>query len=304
MLNKDIILQQEVLKDLTAEQVQAIETLSKNDENIVLGEKTGRDAQGIETDVLEATGIPKNQGEKYYDYMKRAFADYKNQIDTLSSTNDTLTTQLADGGGNKVSSSQLDAAKQELIDANTRIEAFNTQISNLESDFAAQLAERDKASLMLGLKSEISGATAGLKPKSGYGEDEFLDIVQMKTDRLLQTHEVENIGTATEPIYQWRDKAGKLLVNPQNANNPYSTKELIMREVGNYVDAGKKSTGTGVKGAESRTQSLGSASTKDEARIAIEADLASRGIAKGGDKYQAAFAEMYNTPEVKALPMG
>ena len=67
MLKKDIILQQEVLKDLTAEQVQAIETLSKNDENIVLGEKTGRDAQGIETDVLEATGIPKNQGEKYYD---------------------------------------------------------------------------------------------------------------------------------------------------------------------------------------------------------------------------------------------
>ena len=179
MLNKDIILQQEVLKDLTAEQVQAIETLSKNDENIVLGEKTGRDAQGIETDVLEATGIPKNQGEKYYDYMKRAFSDYKNQIDTLSSTNDTLTTQLADGGGNKVSSSQLDAAKQELIDANTRIEAFNTQISNLESDFAAQLADRDKASLMLGLNSEISGATAGLKPKSGYGEDEFLDIVQM-----------------------------------------------------------------------------------------------------------------------------
>ena len=77
-----------------------------------------------------------------------------------------------------------------------------------------------------------------------------------------------------------------------------------MREVGNYVDAGKKSSGTGVKGAESRTQSLGSASTKDEARIAIEADLASRGIAKGGDKYQAAFTEMYNTPEVKALPMG
>ena len=304
MLKKDIILQQEVLKDLTAEQVQAIETLSKNDENIVLGEKTGRDAQGIETDVLEATGIPKNQGEKYYDYMKRAFADYKNQIDTLSSTNDTLTTQLADGGNNKVSSSQLDAAKQELIDANTRIEAFNTQISNLESDFAAQLSERDKASLMIGLKSEISSATAGLKPKSGYGQDEFLDIVHMKTDRLLQTHEVENIGTATEPIYQWRDKAGKLLVNPQNANNPYSTKELIMREVGNYVDAVKKSSGTGLKGAESKNQSIGSASTKDEARIAIESDLASRGIAKGTDKYQAAFAEMYNTPEVRALPMG
>ena len=303
MLKKDIILQQEVLKDLTAEQISAIETLSKNDEDIVLGEKTGRDAQGIETDVLEATGIPKNQGEKYYDYMKRAYADYKGQIDTLSSKNETLAAQLADGSGDKVSAAQFEATKQELIDANTKIEAFNSQISTLETDFATQLADRDKATLMLGLNSEISGATAGLKPKSGYGEDEFLDIVQMKTDRLLQTHDVENIGTAIEPIYQWRDKAGKLLVNPQNANNPYSTKELIMREVGNYVDAGKKSNGTGVKGAESKTQSLGSASTKDEARIAIEADLASRGIAKGGDKYQAAFTEMYNTPEVKALPM-
>lgn len=303
MLKKDIIVQQEVLKDLTAEQIQAIETLSKNDENTVLGEKTGSHAQGIETDVLESTGIPKNQGEKYFDYMKRAFADYKGQIGTLSSTNESLTAQLADGGGDKVSKSQLEAAQQELVDANTKIEAFNSQISTLETDFASQLADRDKSTLMLGLNGEISGATAGLKPKAGYSTDEFLDIVQMKTDRLLQTHDVENIGTALEPVYQWRDKAGKLLVNPQNANNPYSTKELVMREVGNYVDAGKKSGGTGVKAAESKTQSLGSASTKDEARIAIEADLASRGIAKGGDTYQVAFAEMYNTPEVKALPM-
>ena len=49
---------------LTDEQINAIVTLSQNDEDSVIGQKTGEIYGGLDNDILSASGIAKNGTEK------------------------------------------------------------------------------------------------------------------------------------------------------------------------------------------------------------------------------------------------
>jgi len=71
MLTAAVIKAQGILATLTDEQVSALETLSRNDENAVIAQRIGETAGRIEESVKAASGIDKNQGEKYYDYVAR-----------------------------------------------------------------------------------------------------------------------------------------------------------------------------------------------------------------------------------------
>ena len=69
------MLTEELLKGvegLTPEQISSITTLSKNDEEQVIGSKIGEIHASYEKDVLGITGVEKNKGEKAYDYVKRS----------------------------------------------------------------------------------------------------------------------------------------------------------------------------------------------------------------------------------------
>jgi len=307
MLKSDLILQQELLKDLTPEQIAVIEKLSENDEKAVLATKTGNHAQSIEDDVLEATGIAKNQGEKYFDYMKRAFGDFKSKIDALEVVKTDLTEKLAAAGkdGDKALQTQLDTANQALADANQKIQAFDTQINELKTNHATEIANRDKADTRSYATMEIGAASKGLKPRDGMTQEEFDDILNVKTESILSKYVPEVVeGTGGNKLVQWRDSEGKLVLNPENSNSPFTTSELVSKSIGSFAATTTPKGGTGGKGGgQGDIISLVNAKSRDEARKAIESDLASRGIEKNSPTYREEFNKSYNTPEVKALPL-
>ena len=67
------------LAGLTDEQKSAIVEMSRNDEQTVIGQKTGELYGGLDADILAASGIAKNGTEKTYDYAKRVIGEIKAQ---------------------------------------------------------------------------------------------------------------------------------------------------------------------------------------------------------------------------------
>ena len=67
---------------LTDEQKTAIVEMSRNDEQAVIGQKTGEIYGGLDADILAASGIAKNGTEKTYDYAKLSANIKKNGLKT------------------------------------------------------------------------------------------------------------------------------------------------------------------------------------------------------------------------------
>ena len=64
MLTIDKLKGVELLKELTPEQLEVIENMSKQDENEVIGEKTKLFYDNLDKDILEITGISKPDNVK------------------------------------------------------------------------------------------------------------------------------------------------------------------------------------------------------------------------------------------------
>ena len=83
MLTKDKLKGVELLKELTPEQLEVIENMSKQDENEVIGEKTKLFYDNLDKDILEVTGIPKPDNVKTYEHNKKVLSDYKSKADKI-----------------------------------------------------------------------------------------------------------------------------------------------------------------------------------------------------------------------------
>ena len=93
-LTVEVLKANSVLAGLSDEQLAAITTLSANDENSVIAQKTGKIYGDLDADILSVTGIAKNGTEKTYDYAKRGLGEFKTKAESavqLQSTIDTLT---------------------------------------------------------------------------------------------------------------------------------------------------------------------------------------------------------------------
>ena len=109
MLTKEILLANSTLAGLSAEQLEAIATLSQNDEAAVIAKKTSDIYGGLDADILVASGVEKNGGEKTYDYAKRVIGTLKKSVDgakgnaekiaALEAEKAKLQAELEKGGG-------------------------------------------------------------------------------------------------------------------------------------------------------------------------------------------------------------
>ena len=79
-LVRDTILANEVLAGLTDEQITAIETLSRNDEDVVIGARFGEVYRQMDSTIEKATGIKRNGDEKTYNYLERAAKENRKSV--------------------------------------------------------------------------------------------------------------------------------------------------------------------------------------------------------------------------------
>lgn len=309
MITVELLNQNETLKNLTEEQKNTIATLSLNDENVVIAAKTREHYDGIDKDVLEASGIAKEQREKTYDYLKRAFGVVKNragdlevlktEISDLKSKNADLQAKIKEGGGA--------AFQQQIRDKDDQISRLESQINTSKIDYEGKLAEKEAANLNLQIGFRFDQALVGKKFKSG--------IPQSAIDATLKAAKMNVLAKGTpefqedaegNKIVVFRDRNERIIPNPENLQKPFTAKELYLKELADILDQGQNRKGAGTKpgeGGTATTIAIGEARTKTEAVTIIKQSLASQGIVATSPDYQDKFNEAYKANKVSELPL-
>ena len=312
-LTREILTANAATAALTDEQVNAIVEMSKNDENSVIGQKTGEIYGGLDADILAASGIAKDGTEKTYEYAKRvigklkedagANAGLQSQVAELTKEKARLEKVLAEGGGDA-------ETKKALAKAQADLASVTKQYGELKATHDASEASHAKELLNVRIESEFAGAGAGLKFKA--------DLPQAVIDMARRTAIDKVKGMNPEFIDDGNGgkvlafmKDGVPLRNPDTNLKPYTATELVskeLREMGILAET-RKQTGTGVTGGDgggdNATLDLSGAKSQVEASEIVAKTLMAQGLTLGSDAYQTAYDKAWkdNATLIKGLPL-
>lgn len=228
MLTVDILKQNTKLSGLSDEQLNAIATMSQNDENTVIGARIGELHGQYDADVLGVSGISKKSGEKSYDYVKRVLGDYKAKLDASKTLQSQLDAAKAQVEELKAKGTD-EAIKQELKDAKTRVEQLKASLQAKETEFATTKADLEKQVMNAHVDYAFQAATAGLKFKDGISESLKSVILSAAKNEVLAKGAPELIddGKGGKRL-ALRGADGNLVNNPKNGLAPYTIQELVM----------------------------------------------------------------------------
>lgn len=310
MLTREIITANAVLAKLTEEEINAIVTLSQNDENAVIGARIGEIYRQMDTTIAEATGVARNGDEKTYLYLARATKTLKEQADSVTGLNTKITELqteearlkkiIADGEGNAETAKQLDQARKDLA-------AVKKQYNDLKAEFDTAKGNHAKELFNVRIENVLSGATAGLKFKAELPKS-VTDIIVTNAIAKVKGMNPEYIDDGKGgKILAFKDETGAIMRNPENQLNPYNASELIVRELKTMgvLDEGRKQEGTGGKGkngGNGGTLDISSARTRIEAGEIIAQQLMAQGLTRGSEEFDKAYTDAYRDNNVNSLP--
>ena len=300
---------------LTDDQKAAIVEMSKNDEQSVIGQKTGEIYGGLDADILAASGIAKNGTEKTYDYAKRVIGEIKGQAGNAAELQTKLTESekevsrlngiIAKGGADAETKKQLEQTRADLANVTKDYTA-------LKADYDKANADHEKAMFDAKISGEFAKATAGIKFKA--------DLPASVTSVLLEQAVAKVKGM--NPEYIDDGKGGKVLAfmengapmrNAENNLNPFTASELVARELQTMgvLETGRTQTGAGTQGGKTvagggfGTVDVSGAKTQDEAHEIIAKALMAQGKVNGSKEFADAMAAAWkeNAAVIKALPI-
>lgn len=312
-LTSDVLKANAVLSGLTDEQIQAITTLSQNDENTVIAQKTGKIYGDLDADILAATGVAKNGTEKTYDYAKRVLSEFKAkaeganglsaQIDSLTKEKARLEKAIADGATDAETAKALKQAKADLT-------AVQTQFNDLKTKY--DQAEQTHATELFGIRVEsaLQTAVAGVKFKPELPESATKVLLSQAIDKIKGMNpELIDDGKGGKML-AFKDETGAIMRNPNNQLNPYTPADLLTRELDTMgiIDKGRQAAGGGT-GAPSgggsgsgATVTIAGAKTRTEAYDAITATLQGQGLQVGTKQFDDAMTAAWKENNIAALP--
>lgn len=314
MLTTELLKQQSELQTLTDEQLNAIATLSQNDEDVVIGKRFSEVYRQLDETIAKNTGVQRNGDEKTYLYLERAAKElngkaskadeYAKQVADLTKEKTRLEKVIADGGTDGETKKLLSQAQKDLA-------AVTKQYVDLKADYDKQADRQAKEIIGIRIDNELALAQAGISFKK--------DLPKAVTDVLL-SQAVAKVK-AMNPQYVDDGKGGKVLAfvgedgsirrNAENGLNPFTAKELVIADLKTMgvLDEGVQRTGTGTTPpAKTGTPnnepiSVTGAKTQTEAAEIITNMLLKRGMVNGSREFTEAMTEAWKANNVQALPM-
>lgn len=318
-LDKDKLTAVEALSTLNEDQINAIAELSANDENAIISQKIGEHNGRIESDIKEVTGVDKQEGEKYYEYMKRTLSQYKTAADGAAefqqkqqeyeSTINSLKSQIEKGSGDAT-------LKQELQDARNQLKDLQDNYQQKEKGWQDKLTGYEKRMQQTRIDTEFGKARAGLKLKGSIPEAAAESLIEAERREILATLTPDWVdakdGSGNKELV-FRDAEGRIKNNPANNLNPYTMAELVrdgLRAKG-VLDEGReqKGAGTGAQGSDTddpaTLESLNSARSRVQADEIIEKHLLALGMVKTSQAFHDKFAAIRseNIAVIDKLPL-
>lgn len=312
MLTVDMLRQNGLLAGLTDDQLNAIATMSQNDENTVIGAKIGALHGQYDTDILGITGITKGQGEKSYDYLKRVLNDYKTQLTStatiqaqLANANtqiENLKQKLAEGSGDET-------LKQQLRDAKKLASDLQTQLTQSATDLAKQKEAYEKQIKDIYVDNAFNEAISGLKFKSGITEGIKSVLLKAAKAEILAKGTPDFVDNNGNKVLVYRDAAGNVINNPANNLNPFTTQELLMQtSIKDVIDNGISQLGGGTKpitrhDTQVTVLDLSGAKTQVDADKIIESYLLGNGLTRDSAEFASQSMQLRTENKVNELPI-
>jgi predicted HicB family RNase H-like nuclease len=301
MITLELLNGNDVLKGLTDEQKGAITSLSETNENEVIGNRFGEVYRQMDATIKEATGIDRNGDEKTYVYLKRAanaFADKYKDYDELKGKVSDLSVQLE-----KAKEGADEATKAQLAGVQKELETAKAQYASLKSEYDGAEEKHKSEMLSYRIDNEIARAKEGLKIKAGLNEF-AVDALVSKAIANIKANNPAFETRNGQDVLIFHEADGTPMLNKENALNPYTTKELLTKELDALGILDNKATkGAGGKGNLPTEGTLSGVSTQTDATKEINRMLAERGIAKTSPMFQTEFNKIWNENEISKLPM-
>ena len=312
MITVEMLAADAALAGLTDEQKNAIALMSKNDEEVVIGNRFREVYNKLDETIARETGIARNGDEKTYLYLERAAKELatkansveglNTKIADLSKERDRLKEQIAKGGD--------EALRKQLEQATKDLDGVRKQYDTLKADF--DKAKTDHAAELFGIQIDnvLAGAQAGLKFKP--------EFPQAATDTLLAQALAKVKGM--NPDFIDDGKGGKRLVfkgengeiarDPENHLEPYTAEALLKKELRamGILDEGRRAAGSGTEPPKNPQQGgvpvdLSMARTQQEADNIIHSQLNAQGLVRGSKKYQEAYDAAWKENNIISLPV-
>ena len=312
MITVEMLAADAALAGLTDEQKNAIALMSKNDEEVVIGNRFREVYNKLDETIARETGIARNGDEKTYLYLERAakeLATKANSVEGLNTkiadlTNERnrLKEQIAKGGD--------EALRKQLEQATKDLDGVRKQYDTLKADF--DKAKTDHAAELFGIQVDnvLAGAQAGLKFKP--------EFPQAATDTLLAQALAKVKGM--NPDFIDDGKGGKRLVfkgengeiarDPENHLEPYTAEALLKKELRamGILDEGRRAAGAGTEPLKNPQQQgavvdLSLARNQQEADDILRKQLGAQGLIRGSKAYQDAYDAAWKEHNIIALPI-
>lgn len=312
MITVEMLAADAALAGLTDEQKNAIALMSKNDEEVVIGNRFREVYNKLDETIARETGIARNGDEKTYLYLERAAKELatkansveglNTKIADLSRERDRLKEQIAKGGD--------EALRKQLEQTTKDLDGVRKQYDTLKADF--DKAKTDHAAELFGIQIDnvLAGAKAGLKFKP--------EFPQAATDTLLAQALAKVKGM--NPDFIDDGKGGKRLVfkgengeiarDPENHLEPYTAEALLKKELRamGILDEGRKATGVSTTQPQQHQQQgaavdLSMARTQQEADDILRKQLGAQGLIRGSKNYQEAYDAAWKEHNIIALPI-
>ena len=314
MITKEMLTADTVLGSLTEEQMNAICTLSKNDEDAVIGGRFREVYNQLDETIARETGIARNGDEKTYNYLERAakaLAAKANSVEGLNVRINELTRER-DKFKKAVEEGAADEQlKKQLAQAQTDLENVRKQYDTLKTESDTMKVQHAQELMGLQVDNEIRSAMGGIKFKA--------EFPQAVTDTIVNQAIAKIKGMKPEFIDD--GKGGKVLVfkgdddaimrNPDNHLNPFTAGELITKELKamGVVDEGRQAAGAGSRpnaggaGGGGAVVDITMARTQTEAQEIIARTLMQQGLVNGSDEFQTKMDEAWKENNVASLPI-
>ena len=301
------------LNGLTEEQQQAILTMSKNDEEVTIGNRFREVYNQLDATIAKATGVARNGDEKTYLYLERAagiLAEKANSVDELNGKIVELTKErdnlqkAVEKGGDAELKRQLQQANADLTSVRQQYDQLKGEYDTLSSSHAAEL-------LGMQIDNALAGAKAGLKFKSEFPQAavDTLLAQALSTVKGMSPEFIDDGQGGKRLVFKGQD--GAIVRNPENHLEPYTAEELLKKELRTMgiLDEGRQQAGTGTKpptqhgGGAAVPVDVSMARTQNEAQEIIHRQLMAQGLVNGSKEYQEAMTAAWRENNVQSLPL-
>ena len=315
MITREMLTADQALGTLTDEQINAIVTLSRNDEEAVIGARFLEVYNQLDETIARTTGIARNGDEKTYLYMERAaleLAKKANSVDGLNTKINELTRErdrlkkaVEDGVADETLRKQLTQAQADLENVRQQYDTLKAETDTMKAQHAQEL-------LGLQVDNEIRGAMGGIKFKAEFPQAVTDTILNQAITKIKGLNpEFVDDGKGGKKLV-FNDQNGAMLRDPDNRLEPYTAGELLRKELKQMgvLDEGRQQQGGGTSpldgnggGGSAQAVDLSMARTQNEAQEIIHTQLMQRGLVNGSAEYQEAMTQAWKDNNVSSLPI-